>query len=73
MLASELCNDCIYTCRAKFDKFTPRLADKIDPHSPVPFGEMFGQGIDDLIGQVRNVTCMLKWKLHVAPCISGSC
>lgn len=36
---------------AKFDKFTPRLADKIDPHSPVPFGEMFGQGIDDLIGQ----------------------
>jgi len=35
---------------AKFDKFTPRLEDKVDPHTPVPFGEMFGQGLEDLIG-----------------------
>ncbi len=38
--------------RAKFDKFVPRLEDKVDPHTPVPFGEMFGQGVDDLIGGV---------------------
>ncbi|KAL3146925.1 hypothetical protein ABBQ38_014896 [Trebouxia sp. C0009 RCD-2024] len=35
---------------AKFDKFVPRLEDRVDPHTPVPFGEMFGQGVDDLIG-----------------------
>lgn len=44
-------------CRAKFDKFTPRLEDKVDPHSPVPFGEMFGQGVDDLIGGVSSTCC----------------
>lgn len=53
-------------CRAKFDKFIPRLADKIDPHSPVPFGEMFGQGIDDLIGQVMS--CMA---FHSVACIQS--
>lgn len=35
---------------AKFDKFVPTMEDRIDPHSPVPFGEMFGQGVDDMIG-----------------------
>lgn len=44
-------------CRAKFDKFTPRLEDKVDPHTPVPFGEMFGQGVDDLIGGVSSMQC----------------
>lgn len=44
-------------CRAKFDKFTPRLEDKVDPHTPVPFGEMFGQGVDDLIGGVSPMQC----------------
>ena len=39
-------------CRAKFDKFTPRLEDRMDPQVSVPFGEMFGQGIDDMIGGV---------------------
>lgn len=39
-------------CRQKFEKFIPRLSDKVDNHAAVPFGEMFGQGIDDLIGQV---------------------
>ena len=42
----------VHVCRAKFDKFTPRLEDRIDPHVAVPFGEMFGQGVDDMIGGV---------------------
>ncbi len=47
-------------CRAKFDKFTPRLEDRLDPHSPVPFGEMFGQGVDDMIGGVsmQHACCL---------------
>ena len=48
-------------CRAKFDKFTPRLEDRVDPHTPVPFAEMFGQGVDDLIGGVCSLFLLLSW------------
>ena len=57
-ITGDSCLNAIHAvCRAKFDKFTPRLEDKVDPHSPVPFGEMFGQGVDDLIGGVSSVYC----------------
>ena len=49
----------VIICRAKFDKFVPTMEDRIDPHSPVPFGEMFGQGVDDMIGGVRTPSFIL--------------